>query len=69
MNGSSIILCTLGMLSNPVVEDHGVFNLVPVEKLVVDEASQIDVFEFMVSAVVQNGVDGTDLPLLAACIS
>lgn len=45
---SSVILCTLSMLSNPALDTCGVFDLVPVERLVVDEASQIDTFEFMV---------------------
>ena len=39
------------MLSNPVLENSGVYRLVPVERLVVDEASQIDSFEFMVSTI------------------
>jgi hypothetical protein len=36
------------MLSNPKLADCGLFNILPVNSLVVDEASQIDVFEFMV---------------------
>lgn len=36
------------MLSNPALDEIGVFDLLPVERLVVDEASQIDTFEFMV---------------------
>lgn len=43
-----MILCTLSMLSNPALDEIGVFDLLPVERLVVDEASQIDTFEFMV---------------------
>lgn len=43
-----IILCTLSMLSTPTMALYGVFKLVPVERLIVDEASQIDTFEFMV---------------------
>ncbi|KZT04829.1 P-loop containing nucleoside triphosphate hydrolase protein [Laetiporus sulphureus 93-53] len=45
--GSTVVLCTLSMLSNPVLEDCLIFKLIPMEKLVIDEASQIDVFEFM----------------------
>ena len=37
------------MLSNPALYEYGVFDYLPVERLVVDEASQIDTFEFMVS--------------------
>ncbi|KAI1784393.1 P-loop containing nucleoside triphosphate hydrolase protein [Ganoderma leucocontextum] len=44
---SKIILCTLSMLSTPTMASYGVFKLVPVERLIVDEASQIDTFEFM----------------------
>ncbi len=46
---TKVILCTLSMLSNPVLSECGVFKYLPVERLVVDEASQIDTFEFMVS--------------------
>ncbi|KAI0737252.1 P-loop containing nucleoside triphosphate hydrolase protein [Daedaleopsis nitida] len=44
---STVILCTLSMLSNPSLDLYGVFAYVPVVRLVVDEASQIDTFEFM----------------------
>jgi regulator of nonsense transcripts 1 len=46
--GSNVVLCTLSTLSNPQLESAGVYNLIPVERLVIDEASQIDVFEYMV---------------------
>jgi hypothetical protein len=49
ISGSSIMLCTLSMLSNPILELRNVFDVVRVGRLVVDEASQIDVFEYMVS--------------------
>jgi len=42
-----VVLCTLGMLSNPKLDDCGFFDVIPVRSLVIDEASQIDVFEFM----------------------
>ncbi|KAI9063954.1 hypothetical protein FKP32DRAFT_1611566 [Trametes sanguinea] len=45
---SMVILCTIAMLSNPAIDHCGIFNIVPVERLVVDEASQINTFEFMV---------------------
>jgi len=44
----TVVLCTLGMLSNPKLHDCGLFRIIPVRSLVIDEASQIDVFEFMV---------------------
>ncbi|KAI1783492.1 P-loop containing nucleoside triphosphate hydrolase protein [Ganoderma leucocontextum] len=44
---STVILCTVSMLSNPGLGSCGIYDLVPVERLVVDEASQIDSFEFM----------------------
>jgi regulator of nonsense transcripts 1 len=43
-----VVLCTLGMLSNPQLDNCGLFDVIPVRSLVIDEASQIDVFEFMV---------------------
>jgi regulator of nonsense transcripts 1 len=50
--GITVVLCTLSMLSNPKLTDCGLFDILPVNSLVIDEASQIDVFEFMVSPVV-----------------
>jgi hypothetical protein len=44
----TVVLCTLGTLSNPKLNDCGILRVLPVESLVIDEASQIDVFEFMV---------------------
>ena len=46
---TKVVLCTLSMLSNTALYETGVFKYLPVERLVVDEASQIDTFEFMVS--------------------
>ena len=45
-----IVLCTLSMLSSSSNAMKRVFELVPVERLIVDEASQIDTFDFMVRA-------------------
>ena len=47
-DGCRVVLCTLSMLSNPALDNCGVYRLLPLEVLVVDEASQIDVTEFMV---------------------
>ncbi|OCH91054.1 P-loop containing nucleoside triphosphate hydrolase protein [Obba rivulosa] len=47
LGGSEVMLCTLSMLSNPALDTAGVYRAVPVERLVVDEASQIDTFDFM----------------------
>ncbi|KAI5119293.1 hypothetical protein M0805_008208 [Coniferiporia weirii] len=46
-SGISIVLCTLSTLSNPVLVEKRIFELVPVENLVVDEASQIGVFNYL----------------------
>ena len=46
--GVTLVLSTLSMLSNPMLNDKGLFKLIPVRSLIIDEASQIDVFEFMV---------------------
>jgi hypothetical protein len=47
LEGATVILSTLSALANPVLDQVGIF--VPMQRLVVDEASQINVFEFMVS--------------------
>jgi regulator of nonsense transcripts 1 len=47
--GVTLVLSTLSMLSNPKLDENGLFNLIPMRSLIVDEASQIDVFEFMVT--------------------
>ena len=43
-----VILCTLSCLSNPVVQQR-VYNRVPINHLVIDEASQISIFQYLVS--------------------
>jgi regulator of nonsense transcripts 1 len=48
LGGSYIILSTLSMISNPSLHDNGTFDIIPVERLIIDEASQINIFEFMV---------------------
>ncbi|KIK52410.1 hypothetical protein GYMLUDRAFT_180137, partial [Collybiopsis luxurians FD-317 M1] len=47
IGSSTVILSTLALLSNPNLESKGVFDIVPVRNLVVDEASQIDIFDYM----------------------
>lgn len=47
ISATTIILSTLSMLSNPALDQNGMFDLVPLTILVVDEASQINVFEYM----------------------
>lgn len=54
-----VVLCTLSLLSNPILQDSGFFGLIPVERLIVDEASQLDVFEYMVSSRVVCQMYGT----------
>ncbi|TFK48133.1 P-loop containing nucleoside triphosphate hydrolase protein [Heliocybe sulcata] len=44
---SAIILCTLSMLSNPVLQEKGIYDQVPAERLIIDEASQIGLSEYM----------------------
>lgn len=45
---ANVILCTLSMFSNPGLDARGVFKLVPVQMLIIDEASQINVSDYMV---------------------
>lgn len=47
IGASHIILSTLSMLSNPALDENRIFDLVPPRSLVIDEASQINVFEYM----------------------
>ncbi|KAG5638089.1 hypothetical protein H0H81_001856 [Sphagnurus paluster] len=47
IQGSCIILSTLSMLSNPGLDEVGLFKVVPMKQLVVDEASQIKIEDFM----------------------
>jgi hypothetical protein len=48
LDNARIVLSTLSTLSNPGLDQVGIFSLVPMERLVIDEASQINVFDFMV---------------------
>ncbi|KAK0445644.1 P-loop containing nucleoside triphosphate hydrolase protein [Desarmillaria tabescens] len=47
IGSSSIILSTLSMASNPGFDKNGMFDIVPPRTLIVDEASQINVFDYM----------------------
>ncbi|KAG5653154.1 hypothetical protein H0H81_002065 [Sphagnurus paluster] len=47
IQGSCVILSTLSMLSNPGFDEVGLFKVVPVEQLVIDEASQIKIEDFL----------------------
>jgi hypothetical protein len=46
--GINVVLCTLSTLSNPTLAGCGLFRHIPMRSLVIDEASQIDVYHFMV---------------------
>lgn len=41
-------------MSNPTLEEKGIFELVPVEHLIVDEASQIGVVNYLVGLPIVN---------------
>lgn len=56
LGSSSIVLSTLSTLSNPGLMTNGLFELVPVERLVIDEASQIKIFDFMVRFVFRYSI-------------
>ena len=47
--GVKVMLCTLATLSNPSLESKRVFDFVPLTNLLVDEASQIPILNYMVS--------------------
>lgn len=46
-----VVLCTLSSLSNPVIQQKVCLERVPINNLVVDEASQISVFQYLVREV------------------
>lgn len=45
--GSSVILCTLSMLSHPALIQSGITRLIPLENVLVDEASQIEIGDYL----------------------
>ena len=47
--GTNVILCTISTLSSPALQGKGMFDVVRVENLVVDEASQIALLDYLVS--------------------
>jgi hypothetical protein len=42
-----VVLCTLSMLSNPKISESGLTRVVPVQTVIVDEASQIEVGDYL----------------------
>lgn len=60
MRQMKFVLCTIGMLFSPALEKFGLFRTIPMERLVVDEASQIFVGDYLVSWNIHwNESDGT----------
>ncbi|KAG8984717.1 Small subunit (SSU) processome component, partial [Tulasnella sp. 427] len=47
MGNITFVLCTISMLFSPVFEKIGLFRMIPMERLVVDEASQIFVGDYL----------------------
>ncbi|KAG8915393.1 hypothetical protein FRC01_003678 [Tulasnella sp. 417] len=47
MRKMKFVLCTIGMLFSPALEKLGLFRTIPMERLVVDEASQIFVGDYL----------------------
>lgn len=47
LGATEIILCTLSMISHPLLKANGMFECVPIKRLIVDEASQINIFEYL----------------------
>ena len=47
LHGSRVILCTLSMLAHPVLIRSGITRLVPIETVLVDEASQIEIHDYI----------------------
>lgn len=47
LSGSRVILCTISMLSTDRIMDCGFTEIVPVQTVIVDEASQIEVGDYL----------------------
>jgi hypothetical protein len=47
LQGTQVILCTLSMISNPKLQDVGLTQAVPVINVIIDEASQIEVGQYV----------------------
>ena len=47
LNGSKVILCSLSTFANPRIVTSGLTALVPVEVVIVDEASQIEIGDYL----------------------
>jgi hypothetical protein len=47
LQGSQVILCTLSMISNPKLRNYGLTQVVPIINVIVDEASQIEVGQYV----------------------
>jgi hypothetical protein len=45
--GARVILCTISMLSGRKIMSHGFTELVPVQMVIIDEASQIEVGDYL----------------------
>ena len=47
LKGIQVILCTLSMISNPKLQLAGVTEVVPIVNVIIDEASQIEVGQYI----------------------
>jgi regulator of nonsense transcripts 1 len=47
LSGSRVMLCTISMLSTDWIMECGFTQLVPVQTLIIDEASQIEVGDYL----------------------
>ena len=47
LDGAQVILCTLSMISYPKLQDTGFVQAVPVIHVIIDEASQIEVGQYV----------------------
>ena len=48
LGGARVILCTLSMMSSDRVVKSGFTEFVPVETLIVDEASQVEIGDYLI---------------------
>jgi len=48
LGGSRVILCTLSMMSSEQIVKSGFTEFVPVEILIVDEASQVEIGDYLI---------------------
>jgi regulator of nonsense transcripts 1 len=56
LGGCTVILCTLSLLANPKLREHGFLYHVPIDTIVVDEASQVEISMYLPALATYNSI-------------